>query len=55
MGFLSNLSKPMNINGDNTQLNNFRTITFILIISKVFEKIMYDKINNSLNKHNIFN
>lgn len=47
--------KPIYKKGDSTQLNNYRPITLVPVISKIFERIMYDRIYNFLNKHNIFN
>ena len=38
---------------NNHILNNYRPISILPILSKIFEKIMHDRINNFLEHHNI--
>lgn len=45
--------KPLFKKGDKLDLNNYRPITLIPIIAKIFEKAMYRRLDNFLNKHNI--
>jgi exonuclease III len=45
--------KPLHKKGPKTDLNNYRPVTLIPVISKIFEKVMYDKIMNFVTKNNI--
>lgn len=45
--------KPLFKNGDKTNPDNYRPISIIPILSKVFEKCMMSRMNDFLNKHDI--
>lgn len=45
--------KPIYKNNNKQDLNNYRPVTLIPIISKVFERAMYNRIVSFLNKYNI--
>ena len=46
---------PIYKQGDNTNINNYRPISILPFLSKVFEKTMYTRLNSFLNKYNILN
>lgn len=45
--------KPLYKKGDKNDMNNYRPITLIPVISKIFERIMYDKLHSFILKHSI--
>ena len=45
--------KPLYKKGDKNKLENYRPITLVPIFSKVFERIMHDRISSFLNKFDI--
>ena len=45
--------KPLYKKGDRKDPNNYRPITLVPIISKIFEKVIYNRLIEFLNKHNI--
>lgn len=45
--------KPIHKKGDPTEMNNYRPVTLIPILSKVFEKIMYKRLNEFVIKHKV--
>lgn len=47
--------KPLHKGGKREDLNNYRPITLIPIISKIFEKCMYKRLVDFCNKYNIIN
>lgn len=47
------LVKPLFKKGEKDNMNNYRPITLIPVISKIFEKVMYAKISNFITKHSI--
>ena len=46
---------PIYKSGDNMQINNYRPVSVLAFISKIFERIMYNRIIEFMNKHNILN
>ena len=44
---------PIFKSGDKTDLNNYRPISLVPIIAKVFEKLLYDRVESFIEKHNI--
>lgn len=47
------LVKPLHKKGDKKEMNKYRPIVLIPIISKIFEKIMYSRLSNFLESNNI--
>ena len=45
--------KPLYKKGSKTNLENFRSISLLLLISKVIERIVYDQVDNFLLQNNI--
>lgn len=45
--------KPLHKKGAVNHMNNYRPITLILILSKIFERIMHDKIYKFLENNKI--
>ena len=45
--------KPLFKSGNNMLFNNYRPVSLLCVISKVFEKIMYNRINDYLVIHQI--
>ena len=41
--------------GDKTDPNNYRPISLLPVISKIYERIIYNRINHFLNKHKVLN
>ena len=56
--FLSKLKHVVIISifkdGDETDPSNYRLISLLSVFNRIFEKIMYDRLKQFLNKHNIF-
>ena len=46
---------PIYKGGHKTELNNYRPICSLLPFSKIFERILYDRMINYIDKHNILN
>ena len=44
---------PIYKGGDNMQINNYRPVSVLALISKIFERIMYNKIIEFVNKYKI--
>ena len=44
---------PIYKNGDKTLINNYRPISILSVFSKIFEKLMYKRLFNFINKNNI--
>lgn len=44
---------PLFKNGDPSQLKNYRPVSILSTISKIFEKIMYTRLLDFFNKHNV--
>ena len=40
--------------GENTRVNNYRPVSVLPVISKILERLMYDRLLNFLNKHKFF-
>ena len=47
--------KPLFKNNDNTNIINYRPIALLPQISKIFEKIIYNRLSNFIIKHTIIN
>ena len=47
--------KPLFKNNDNTNIINYRPIALLPQISKIFEKIIYNRLSNFIIKHKIIN
>ena len=47
--------KPIFKNNDNKNIINYRPIALLPQISKIFEKIIYNRLSNFIIKHNIIN
>lgn len=47
--------KPLHKKNDNTDMGNYRPVTLISVFSKIFEKVMFDKLNSFFEKHHILN
>ena len=45
---------PIHKDGDKTDPSNYRPISLLSIFNRIFEKIMYDRLKQFLNKYNIF-
>ena len=45
---------PIYKGGSKTELNNYRPVCSLLPFSKIFERILYDRMINYIEKHNIF-
>lgn len=45
--------KPLFKKGDDKDINNYRPITIIPILSKVFERVIYNRLNKFIDKYNI--
>ena len=56
--FLSKLKHVVIISifkdGDETDPSNYRLISLLSVFNRIFEKIMYDRLKQFLNKHSIF-
>ena len=46
--------KPLHKGGDKTDSNNYRGISILPTINKVWERVIYDKIENYLEKYDLF-
>ena len=44
---------PLFKNGSHSELNNYRSITIIPVVAKVFDRIVYDQVLAYINKHNL--
>ena len=44
---------PIYKSGPKTELNNYRPVCSLLAFSKIFERILYDRMINYIDKHNI--
>ena len=44
---------PIYKGGDKMEINNYRPVSLLVFISKIFERIMYNRIIEFVNKHNI--
>lgn len=49
----TSIVKPLHKKDDRGELVNYRPITLISILSKIFEKLMHSRITHFLNKHNV--
>jgi hypothetical protein len=49
----SSLIKPIPKKNDTSEAQDFRPISFLPILSKAFEKLIYDQVSNFLKHHNI--
>ena len=45
---------PIFKEGDRSEVSNYRPISLIPIFSKIFERIVYDRLFNHMKKHNLF-
>ena len=44
---------PLHKNGEKSDVSNYRPVSLVSNLCKIFEKILKERINNFLNKHNI--
>lgn len=47
--------KPLHKKGEKEDLNNYRPITLVPVLSKIFEKVMYSRITSFCDKYEIIN
>ena len=47
--------KPIYKNNNNKLITNYRPISLLPQISKIFQKIIYNRLSNFINKNNIIN
>jgi hypothetical protein len=46
-------AKPLHKKGDKTSITNYRPISLLATFSKVFERVMYDKLSQHMHCNNI--
>ena len=46
---------PIHKNGDNTKIDNYRPITILPAISKIFERVLFNQIDKYFSSHNLYN
>ena len=46
-------AKPICKGGNSMMLNNYRPVSVLPLLSKIFERIMYDRLIEFINKHDV--
>ena len=54
-GMIKSIIKQLFKNNENTHIINYSPIALLAIISKIFEKIIYNRLSNFIIKHKIIN